>query len=129
MPATLIRLAHNPSMATDGGDRVNLTGTEIARRRKALRLSTADLAKRARLSARAVQKAEKDEAGNYTLTRLSDTLDRLEAGETVAPEVEAVRVEFRPGVWIVVDAEDSATLGDLREAEMRVRKIIDRNGA
>lgn len=115
-------------MASDEG-RVELTGDEIKKRRSALGLSTARLAAYARVSVRALQKAERDDAGQTVLTRVGTALDKLEAGEVIEPDPTVLRVELRPGVWVTVDAENVATLGDLREVEAKIRQLIDENHA
>jgi transcriptional regulator with XRE-family HTH domain len=113
-------------MEYSDGDRVEL-GNQIRTRRKAHSKTTARLAQMAGVSVRALQKAEKGEAGDTVLTKVFRTLDRLDDGEDIPDEQEVLRVEFRPGVWVTVDAADAATLGDLREVEARIRRLIEGN--
>lgn len=128
MPSPAPLLTHNPGMTSDG-NRVNITGQEIQRRRLALGLDTpAQLARLARVSTRAAQKAEVDQAGATVLRKLARTLERLEAGEVIEEDPVELRLELRPGVTVTVEADNTATLGDLRDVEARLRRLIDDDG-
>jgi hypothetical protein len=80
------------------------------------------------VSRRALTNAETGKAGATVNGRVEKTLARLEAGEMVPESPHILRVQFRPGVWVTVDADNVATLGDLREVEAKIRRLID-NGA
>lgn len=108
---------------------MDITGQEIKRRRLGLGIDTpARLAQLARVSTRAAQKAERDEAGPTVLRKIARALDKLEAGEVIEEDVTVMRVEVRPGVFVTVDADNAATLGDLRDVEARIRRLIDSDG-
>lgn len=109
-----------------GGDRVR--PETFRARREALGITAESFYKMARISRRALTNAEKGDAGPTVTNKVENTLRRLEAGEPVAEEAHVMRVEFRPGVWVTVDADNVATLGDLREVEQKIRRLID-NGA
>jgi transcriptional regulator with XRE-family HTH domain len=120
-----------PDVHTDGmsdGDRV--LGPELKARREALGLSVDQFARRARISTRAQSYAEGDppRAGRTVAAKISGTLDRLEGGEVIEEDPHVLRVELRPGIWVTVDADNVATLGDLRDVEARIRRLIDGNG-
>lgn len=106
-----------------GGNRV--ATTDFKRRREALGITAERFYKMARVSRRALHNAEGGTAGPVVTAKVANTLARLEAGETVPEDVHVLRVEIRPGVYLTVDASDEATLGDLRDVESRVRRLID----
>lgn len=129
MPSTVTLLTDTSGMTSDG-NRVGITGLEIKRRRLALDIDTpARLAQLARVSTRAAQKAEKDEAGATVVRKIVRTLERLESGEVIEDDPTVLRLELRPGVFVTIDADNAATIGDLREVEARIRRLVDGNGA
>lgn len=108
------------------GDRV--LGPDLARRVDALGLSVTRFARAAHVSLRAVNYAmgEKPRAGKEVARKVTEALLALEAGEMVEDEPdEFLTVEFRPGVWVAVRADDAATLGDLREVEEKIKRLAD----
>lgn len=85
----------------------------------------------ARISRRALNYAEDEtgpRAGATVAGKITATLARLESGEVIEEEPHILRVELRPGVFVTVDADNAATLGDLREVEARIRRLIDNDG-
>lgn len=110
-----------------GGDHADVLGAALTRRREGLGLTIPNLARKARLSERAVRYAERDNRAGHTVrTKLAKTLERLEAGETIEDQARIISVELRPGIKITVDADDLATLGDLRAIEDDVQRLIDK---
>jgi transcriptional regulator with XRE-family HTH domain len=111
-------------------DADRVLGPELKARREGLGLSVDQFARRARISTRAQSYAEGDppRAGRSVSTKISETLARLESGEVIEEDPHVLRVELRPGIWVTVDADNVATLGDLREVEARIRRLIDGNG-
>ena len=105
----------------DGGNRDN--PSDFKARREALGITAERFYKMARVSRRALHNAEKGEAGPTVNAKVAATLGRLESGQAVAEEEHVVRLELRPGVYVTVDAEDYATLGDVREVENRIRRL------
>lgn len=83
------------------------------------------LARVARISRRALSYAESGRAGRTVLTKITTALARLEAGETLEEHQHVIRLELRPGVWVTVEADDAATVGDLREVETKIRRLIE----
>jgi hypothetical protein len=79
----------------------------------------------ARISRRALNYAETGKAGQTVRDKITLALMRLEAGEVLDDEPHVIREQIRPGVWITVEAEDVATLGDLREVEDRIHRLIE----
>jgi transcriptional regulator with XRE-family HTH domain len=106
-----------------GGNR--RTTPAFRQRREALGITAERFYKMAGVSRRALHNAERGEAGAVTTGKVERTLARLEAGEDVPEVPHVVRVELRPGVYVTVDAENFATLGDVREVESRIRRLID----
>lgn len=104
-----------------------MLGPELRERREALGLSAERFARFARISRRALNYAEDDKprAGATVTGKISTTLARLEAGELLEESSHVLRVEFRPGVWLTVEADNVATLGDLREVEEKIKRLID----
>lgn len=107
-----------------GGNR-GTTTTDFKTRREALGITAERFYKMARVSRRALHNAENGSAGPVVTAKVANTLARLEAGETVDEDARVLRIEVRPGVFLTVDASDEATLGDLRDVESRVRRLID----
>jgi DNA-binding XRE family transcriptional regulator len=105
---------------TTGGNR---DMSDFKQRREALGITAERFYKMARVSRRALHNAEKGEAGPTVRTKVEAALARLEAGGTIAEDEHVVRLELRPGVYVTVDAEDYATLGDVREVETRIRRL------
>jgi hypothetical protein len=120
---------HNGAMTSDG-DRLVL-GPELRERIEGLGLTPAKFAKLARVSTRAMNYAleeERPHAGRTVRDKIAVAFSKLDAGEVIEEEPHVLRVEFRPGVWVTVDADNIATLGDLREVEAKIRRLIDSNG-
>lgn len=106
---------------TTGGDRDN----DIKQRREALGIPAERFYRIARVSRKSLHNAETGKAGAEVVRKVNEALDKLEAGEPIAEDQHALRVEFRPGVWVTVDADNVATLGDLREVEAKIKRLID----
>jgi predicted transcriptional regulator len=119
MTTTKPRLSDTADMT--GGNRES--SSDFKARREALGVTAERFYKMARVSRRALHNAEKGEAGPTVSAKVEQTLRRLESGQTVAEEEHVVRLELRPGVYVTVDAEDYATLGDVREVETRIRRL------
>ena len=94
-------------------------------RRESLGITAERFYKMAGVSRRALHNAETGTAGPVVNGKVERTLARLEAGEDVPEIPHVVRVELRPGVYVTVDAENYATLGDVRDVESRIRAMID----
>jgi DNA-binding XRE family transcriptional regulator len=108
---------------TSGGNR----GSDPAfrQRREALGITAERFYKMAGVSRRALHNAETGKAGPVVTGKVEQTLARLESGEDVPEVPHVVRLELRPGVYVTVDAEDYATLGDVRDVETRIRRLSD----
>lgn len=108
-----------------GGNRVI---GDFKSRREALGIPAERFYKMARISRRSLSNAEAGDAGPVVMGKVEQTLQKLERGEHVSEDVHVLRLELRPGVFLTVDASDEATLGDLRDVESRVRRLIDNDG-
>jgi predicted transcriptional regulator len=106
----------------DGGDHRD-QATDIKRRREALGVTAERFFRMAGVSRRALHNAETGTAGPVVMGKVTRTLERLEAGELVPEEPPVVRLEVRPGVFVTLDAENTATLGDVRDIEARLRGL------
>lgn len=103
-----------------GGDRA-VEGRGIRKRREALGLTQAQLSTFAKVGLRTLEQIEAGEGGGTRIDRVLATLRRIEAGEDAASEV--MRVQVRPGVYVVMEVEDTATVGDQRAAEDLLRAL------
>lgn len=105
---------------TAKGDRA-ADGANVRARREALGLTQPELAVAAGVGARTLSQLEQGIGGHTRLYRVERALDRLERGED--PTTQVVRVEWAPGVFITINAEDEARLRDIRDAEAAVRRL------
>lgn len=106
-----------------------MSGSEFKRRRKALGWSVDTLARKTGLSRRTINNVESGKAGEDSVREVDRVLALGEEGLETPEQEHVLRVEFRPGVWLTLDADAHARLGDLREAEDRIQALIRRNGA
>jgi hypothetical protein len=86
-----------------------------------------DFARMARVSKKSLNNFVNGVAGPEVQRKVLDALRKLESGEVIPLDPHTLDLEPRPGIHVIVRAGSEATLGDLREVEDRLRRLLDGN--